>query len=589
MSKLISFFIIIVFFTPVKSLELTLYVENWLNDIPETYNVHTDDYINLDAELNSVLSDVLDKKASFNVVRSGLKGSQTSLFTRGTNSNHTLININGSAISDHSTSNGLSDLGLIDTSFASQLHLIDGPMSTLYGANAVGGIIDIQTEKKFKNKIISTIGSYGEKKLSIKKNFGESKQYNLGLFIDQTQGISIYPEGDEKDGYSITGINLGFNGSINDTNYDLLFISTTQKSDLDASGSDDLDYVGKTKFNFIQFNSNTFLPKGKLNLIFDSNNWDRKYVNGNEVDNYYSQTMHLKSVYIINNQNINNVLGYDHLFYEADFENRGSYNSSVDKDGSQFGIFNNTDIKFKKKYILSAGYRIDENSHFGNQNTYRIGGAYKNKKFNFFNSFSTGYKNPTLYEMYGADNYGYSGNSELKPELSYNSEIGLSFNNKIIQTKLSVYNTKIKDMITYSNNTYSNDFGSSSKMQGINLDFNLKVGKFNLLNSYAHVHAVDSSGSWLKRRPHDLLNSSIIYRHNDWSLGTSMSFYGKHADTHSSNYSTILVKERTLFDLNYTYQNFSFEINNIFHDTFERPHGYNQGGRNAKLKYWFNF
>ena len=588
MSKLF-FILTILFLNPLIALEVTVPVNNWLNKIPETYTMHTDSYINLDSESKSVLSDVLDKKSSFNAVRSGPEGQQTSLFTRGTNSNHTLITINGSAITDHSTTNGLSDLGVIDTSYATQLHLIDGPMSTLYGANAVGGVIDIQTEKKIKNKIISTIGSYGEKKLSIQKNFGENKQYSLGLFLDQTNGISVYPEGDEQDGYNLKGINLGYNGFYNKTEYDLLFIGSSQESDLDASGADDLDYIGKTNFNFFQFNSNTYLSNGIINLIIDSNNWDREYINGSEIDNYYSQTFHVKPVYIFRNKKINNALGYDHLIYRADFDNRGSYTSSVDKDSEQFGIFNNTDFKLNDKFTISAGYRIDQNSHFGNQNTYRLGSAYRHNKFNFFNSFSTGYKNPTLYEMHGADNYGYQGNPNLEPEIAYNSEIGLSFKNKKINTELSIYYTKIKDMITYSNNTYSNDFGGSSKMQGVNLDLNFTINNLNFINSYAHVHAINSSGTWLKRRPHDILSSAIIYQRNIWSLGTEMSYYGKHSDTHSSNYSTIHVKERTLFNLVYTYQDFSFEIDNIFNDTFERPHGYNQGGRNLILTYRLNF
>ena len=147
-TKSLIFFFILIFSRSAISLDLTLYVNNWLTEIPETYKVHTDHYIYLDKNLSSTLSDVLDTNSSFNAVRSGPKGSQTSVFTRGTNSNHTLVTLNGSPITDHSTSNGLSDLGLIDTSFASRLHLIDGPMSTLYGPNAVGGVIDIQTEKK---------------------------------------------------------------------------------------------------------------------------------------------------------------------------------------------------------------------------------------------------------------------------------------------------------------------------------------------------------------------------------------------------------------------------------------------------------
>jgi len=580
---------IITFSNFTKALELTLYVNNWLDEIPETYSVHTDQYIFLEDKLSSTLSDVLGEVSAFNAVRSGPKGSQTSLFTRGTNSNHTLVTLNGSPITDHSTSNGLSDLGLIDTSLASKLHLVDGPMSTLYGANAVGGVIDIQTDQSYTNKFKTIIGSRGEKKISLQNNFGESKEFNVGINIDKTDGISIYPHGDEKDGYELFSTNLGYTGELNTTEFELLYINNTQDTDLDASGSDDLDYTGNTEFNFFQFNSNTDLSIGKLNFIIDTYSWDREYINGSEIDNYYSKSNHIKAVHILKNKKINNVFGYDQLFLSADFENRGSYNSSVDKNSQQYGIFDNFDYLISTDLTLSGGYRIDDNSLFGNQNSYRIGAIYNLNKFSFFNSIATGYKNPTFYEMFGADSYGYSGNPNLKPETSLNREIGINYKSKKSNIKVSVYDTDIKDMIKYANSTYSNDFDGSSNMQGININANYFFDKFRIMNSYAHVHSVDSSKNWLKRRPHDTLNSSFYYFIGDLVLNPELNYYGKHSDTHSSNYSTILIKDRSIFNMKISYKSFDLKIYNVFNDDFERPHGYNQGGLDIKFSYSLKF
>ena len=60
------------------------------------YETHTDQYINLDFNTNSILGDVLQHQTNICTVRSGSTGSQTSVFFRGTNSNHTLVTINGS-------------------------------------------------------------------------------------------------------------------------------------------------------------------------------------------------------------------------------------------------------------------------------------------------------------------------------------------------------------------------------------------------------------------------------------------------------------------------------------------------------------
>ena len=84
-------------------------------------------------------------------------------------------------------------------------------------------------------------------------------------------------------------------------------------------------------------------------------------------------------------------------------------------------------------------------------------------------------------------------------------------------------------------------------------------------------------------------NSSILFNLGDIAIEPKLAFYGKHSDTHSSNYSTILIKERTIIDLNARYKNFNLDINNLFNDKYERPHGYNQGGINIRLGYSINY
>ena len=67
-----STFILFFFFTSyLKALDLTLYVNNWLDEIPETSYVHTDQYIYLEDKLTSTLSELLDSNSCFHSVRSG--------------------------------------------------------------------------------------------------------------------------------------------------------------------------------------------------------------------------------------------------------------------------------------------------------------------------------------------------------------------------------------------------------------------------------------------------------------------------------------------------------------------------------------
>ena len=85
------------------------------------------------------LIDVLKTIPSINITQSGPKGQQASLFMRGTNSNHALVLINGVAINDQSTTQGLHDFGVDFIHTIQQVEVYEGPGASIFGPNAIGG------------------------------------------------------------------------------------------------------------------------------------------------------------------------------------------------------------------------------------------------------------------------------------------------------------------------------------------------------------------------------------------------------------------------------------------------------------------
>ena len=580
--------LIILLVKTVEAVDVTVPIKLINEPSEKTYSIHSDNYIYLNSNSETILGDILKNQTSFNAVRSGPKGQQTSVFTRGTNSNHTLVAINGSSIEDHSTSNGLTDVSNINVNFANIAHLIKGPMSTLHGPNAVGGVIDLQTSQNYKNNLILKYGSNNTRITRANLLVDENKKLNLGYHFEATDGISIYPKGEEKDSFSSSGFNLNYYDSILSNDIELLYIQNTNKSDLDGSGADDLDYTNKIYFNFYQLIAKNNSSIGNLILTFDNSNWERKYYNGSETDSYNSSANRIKLLNKFKINRIKNSMGIQKESYDVDFDNQGSYNSSVNKDAEQTAIFYNSDFNFTDEFFFSGGIRYDDNSRHGNQSTYRLGSEIKLSERSYFLSVASGFKNPTMYEMFGADNFGYSGNPNLKTEESINKEIGINHKGKIVDFKFTIFDNEISNLIKYENSTYVNASGSST-MQGFEIDNNINFKDLSIINSYSHVHAVDSSNVWLKRRPHDIFNTSLIYNLNDILIKPSIEYYGSHTDTHSTNFSTILIKERTLFNLDLDYKNFNISINNIFNDQYERPHGYNQGARQSFISFNYDY
>lgn len=550
--------------------------------------IYTDEYIFLNDKSSNILSTTLDSASNFNAVTSGPDGQQTSLFTRGTNSNHTLVTINGSAITDHSTSNGLTDLNNINVHFADGLHLYTGPMSTNYGANAVGGVIDIQTnDVQLDNELSVSYGSNNKRTMSYSHSYDA---LTFGVYTEGTDGISVYPEGSEADGYDALGFNFGYVTVIDDTKLKFTGVTNNTKSDLDASGSDDTDYTADNTFHFGQVQMSTDVEYGTIKSVVDYTVWDRDYKNGTEQDSYNSNAFHSSLEWLTNTDQASTKTGMDTTYIDAKFINNGSYNSSVDKEADIVGFYHSFDYLTTNNFLISGGVRHDKHSIAGGQSTYTIGTAYNGFRI----STSTGYKSPTLYELYGADNFGYTGNSNLKAETSISKEIGYNKIGSNYNFDIALYSIDIEDMITYSNSTYINDSTGTSTMRGADIDFDYRIGNLFFENNIALTSAQDSSNNWLKRRPHTVISSSVTYSQDSFYLTPSVLYYGKHKDTHSSNYSTITVDKQITSNLEAGYNvtddsSVVLSINNIFDNDYERPHGYNQDGRNLSLAYKLKF
>jgi vitamin B12 transporter len=100
----------------------------------------------IEAQQFRTVSDALATVPGLNVVQSGGPGGQTSVFLRGTNSNHVKVLIDGIDVSDPSNPNGSYDFGQLLTGDIERIEILRGPQSGLYGSDAIGGVISITTK-----------------------------------------------------------------------------------------------------------------------------------------------------------------------------------------------------------------------------------------------------------------------------------------------------------------------------------------------------------------------------------------------------------------------------------------------------------
>ena len=171
-------------------------------------------------------------------------------------------------------------------------------------------------------------------------------------------------------------------------------------------------------------------------------------------------------------------------------------------------------------------------------------------------SYMKGLRNPTLYEMFGTDNFGYSGNKSLKPEKSNTYEIysNVSFDENL-KLSLRAFRSNIQNNIEYISNKYQNDSDDIDLNQsGINSNLNLNFKGTDVDFFASFLSSKKENSADQLRRPEktyglslsNKINSSLFGKLN---LNIKYNHYGKHFDTHTSNFSTIEMDSTDLVDI----------------------------------------
>ena len=550
----------------IKPLEITITIPRTASDLATaTYSY---DIVN---------SNSVQQVGGINIIQNGPPGQSSSLFIRGTESDHSLITLNGIPIKDHSTPSGADDLSQHNMIGINHVTVIKGPMGNTFGPNAAAGVIDMSTNTYGDSYIDVSIGSnnYISKEISITDtNAADNHNFKIVANQTSTDGISVYPKGTEKDPLETNTFNINYDyiGS----GYILKFnkIKDINNSNLDSGSADILNYTSDWEWNNNQLELQTF---DGSRVVLNNSTHDRSYNKSGVVDTYKSKSDTFLSQHTFNKETYDYTLGLEYNKASADFQtNINSYSSSVKENRYVTGLFLELD-KVYNNNILSFSTRVDNISDFNTKQSSRVGWSYNNYRA----SYSQGYRLPTLYEMYGIDSYGYNGNPNLTSEDLDSYEIGYS--NNWLDTAL-FYITE-ENSITYGNSTYSNvTEGGTSK--GVEVGLNKMYNGYTFNSNTTYTEAKLNTGAEKLRRPTWTNNSSISKTINDLSYTATMNYYGKHKDIDSTTYSTINKDAITTFDLvlNKSVENklFYLGVYNITDEQYEQPDGYNQMGINVQ-------
>lgn len=533
-----------------------------------------------------LIVDALRDVPGIDVVQTGGLGGITSIFLRGANSEHTLVMIDGVEVNDPMSAARSFDFAHLTTDNIERIEVIRGPQSTLYGSDAIAGVINIITRKgkgKPKLYILTEAGRYDTAHEAIGLS-GSSEKINYSLQASRldSDGISKASGGVEEDSYSNTTLsaNLGI-GVFNDSELSFIMRYIDAKADIDDGAYDD-DPNYTTQNNTFLFKTQFKNPlsewwqqKITLSLL----DVERKYRDEPDVldsGSYYDQF-----------DGENRKLDWQHNFFigkniiTSGFEyeeEQGSSETFDKKTVENKAFYLQNQFKFGRWLFVTAGVRVDDHEKFGSDTNYKLSGAYiiKPAGTKLKANWGTGFKAPSLFQLYS----GY-GDENLAPE--ENESYDLGFEQSLLEGKLFLdciyFHNNFDQMIEYNFNTskYQNIGRAKTEGTEIGLFFkplnNLKIGA-----NYTRTDTQNkSTGKKLIRRPKNKYNLNLKLQPTEKiSASLILNYFGSRWNNTSN---TEKMKGYTRVDIASSYQlNKDIQIfgrvENLFDRTYQEVLGY---------------
>lgn len=569
--------------------------------------------------------DILNIQPSLNFNNAnGNRGGNISTYLRGSQTGNTLILIDGIPVNDPSQITNDYDLNLISVDMIDHIEILKGGHSTLYGSDAVAGVINIITKKggskPFNINALFTGGSYYDHKESLGLSGSLSRvDYNLSVTNEHLNGFSVAKdtilkhESDkdkfDDDHFKLQSLNfnMGFKATENLMIRPFVRYSKTTLAIDYGAFTDDKDYTGKSSDLSAGFSSNLKVKSSELFLNYNYSDVRRSFVNDSlagpqeyrfndtkglahnaDLFGRFHLVKHLELLGGTSYRytNTNQVNDYISPFWTSKTElNSDSAKSSLTS------VYASLFLKDIKGFNLEIGGRFNYHSIYGNNFTYTFNPSLiveENTKV--FVNISSAFKVPTLYQLY-APIYG---NAELNPEKVQTFEAGFQtvFADGKAKFGLNAFKRKGRDVIAFVNNKYVN-FDKQND-QGVEVEGQYELIKdLNLKASYALVYGKvtkeATSFNNLYRMPRNAFIFNAGYKITDnFFISTNLKAVGERIDPYFDNnifqVVNLTLDKYFLWDAyaEYKFKMFKVfvDVRNITNEQYTEITGYNTRGFN---------
>ncbi len=545
------------------------------------------------------LQELLQKQPAIEIANLGGAGKVSTIGIRGTSSTHSVILVDGIRLSAATT--GFTAIEHIPLSQIEKIEIVRGPASSLYGQDAIGGVIQIFTKKGlngFKPYVGIGYGSYNTSNFQSGMRGGNDQTtYAINFSTINSDGFSAFvpnlanPANSinlDKDGYKNYSVSSSLNHKINqDYELNLQYFLSKGKNQFDNRfANSSLSFHGNYR-NEIKLETYAMNLRGQINKV-----WQSSIKLSQSTDKYLDLQKFNSSIppYGQDDANLNDL--YQTTQDQLNWQNnialpRGSINLIYDflkqriKTTDLYETTQRTNHGFMVGYNLlennhnfQANLRKDFNSAYDDAVTGNIGYAYAlNSNWTLASSYGTAFVSPSFNYLYSLASPYALGNPNLKPEKSKNIEASMRYRDDSSSLSLTVFQNKIDDFIIYSNPNFIENSRTTTQnlnkaeIQGLTISGDQFLGHFQIKGSLTTQSAKnEDTDLYLPRRAKTFGNINLNYYVGYWNIGIETIFSNKRFDNKEntvklSGYSVTNIVADYKFNENL---NLNFRLNNLF-------------------------
>lgn len=567
----------------------------------------------IEARQTDAVAELLAQTPGVSYSRNGGVGAANSLYIRGAEGHHTVVLIDGVKLNDPSSTQGGFNFGNLLVGDAARIEVLRGTQSTLWGSQAIGGVVNIVTAEPteaLQGSLDAEAGARGT--TYFRGGVGganERLSWRLAASRYSTDGFSAYATGTEDDGYDNTGLSGRLNLKITDAvSLDLRSVWSSGRADFDAWNGDSRDY-GKTQelvayaglnidllggrfrnrigYAHTDTDRRNFNPDNKIQpLTFDSEGQNRRW----EYQGAFAVT-----------ETLNTTFGVEHEKSEMKSRSLGDWNPNADYGRGEAelnSVYGQVQWTMLDGLTLTGGLRYDDHAQYGDHLLGQVAAAWSlNDGATVLRaSWGQGFRAPGLYELYSE-----YGNLDLQPEEADSWEVGVEqrlFDRAVVSA--TYFQRDSDNEINYANclpgdahpicsQPYGGYYQNIQKAEtkGVELIGRLDVTERLHVNANytwtdAKNAAGDHEGKRLRLRPEHMGNLAADY---DWAFGLKTGLSVRYVgETFNDLANAVKVDPYTLVDLRASYPIDAHlevygRIENAFDEEYQTVLGYGTAGR----------